>query len=204
MGIYTLSWSDERCVDPSDIRSNESMAREAMLDRVTVPAGQIHPVLCQEGEVDAARRASEAASAYESLLRGQGVALDLVLLGLGEDGHTASLFPGSEALNESERWVVPALGAAVGAVGAAAVGGAVGGVGGGRRRGSRGVSPLAGDADAPCIRPSSKRVLRGERCGQGASSGAGALRRDDRRRSCRLCAAGAAYPAVEWRADLVC
>ncbi len=122
-GSTHVFWSDERCVDPSDIRSNQSMAREAMLDCVTVPAAQVHPVTCGEGTeatsstngaeaVGAPRRVDEAASAYESLLREYGSALDLVLLGLGEDGHTASLFPGSEALNESERWVVPALGTA--------------------------------------------------------------------------------------------
>ena len=116
-------WSDERCVDPEDFRSNELMAREALLDHVRIPEAQVHPMRCPEsidkgregsGESDESggSQAAEAAAAYEKVLRARDSALDLVLLGLGEDGHTASLFPGSEALAEREKWVAPALGAA--------------------------------------------------------------------------------------------
>lgn len=109
-----IFWGDERCVSPDDPRSNESMARAAMLDHVPIPADQVHPMRCpgiggSEAEAsDAAMAADEAAIDYETLLRGQVSALDLVLLGLGKDGHTASLFPGSDALREKERWVAPA------------------------------------------------------------------------------------------------
>jgi 6-phosphogluconolactonase len=97
-------WGDERCVDPSDTRSNERMVREALLDHVSVPSGQVHPLRCT-----LALLAGEAAEEYEGLLRAHGSAMDLVLLGLGEDGHTASLFPGSDALDDHGRWVLPAL-----------------------------------------------------------------------------------------------
>ena len=91
-------FGDERCVPPDDDRSNYRMAREALLDRVTVPP-TVHRV---QGELDP----EAAAAAYEEELDGQ--ALDFVLLGLGSDGHTASLFPNSPALDEQDRWVVAA------------------------------------------------------------------------------------------------
>jgi 6-phosphogluconolactonase len=109
-------WGDERCVDPTDPRSNERMAREALLDHVPVPDVQVHPMCCEAPASDeawtgatAARLARDAADRYETLLRAHGSVMDLVLLGVGEDGHTASLFPGSDALHESERWVLPTL-----------------------------------------------------------------------------------------------
>lgn len=99
-------WSDERCVPPTDPRSNFRMADEAMLARVGVAPGQVHRM---QGELTPAR----AALAYEALVR-ERVAdqvLDLVLLGVGEDGHTASLFPGHPALEERERLVLAVQGA---------------------------------------------------------------------------------------------
>jgi 6-phosphogluconolactonase len=94
-------WGDERCVPPDDPRSNARMAREAWLDHVPIPAGQIHPIDC-------ARDPDAAARDYEAGLRkffaGAAPRLDLVLLGLGDNGHTASLFPGTPVLQEQERW----------------------------------------------------------------------------------------------------
>ncbi len=94
-------WGDERCVPPDDPRSNARMAKEAWLDRVPIPPGQIHPLNCADDPAAAARQ-------YEAKLReffaGQPPRLDLVLLGLGPDGHTASLFPGTPVLEEQERW----------------------------------------------------------------------------------------------------
>jgi 6-phosphogluconolactonase len=98
-------WGDERCVPPDDPRSNYRMAKEALLDRVPIPADQIHRIRGEDAP-------EKAAAAYErelrTLLGSEG--LDFVLLGLGEDGHTASLFPGQAAVHESTRWVaaVPA------------------------------------------------------------------------------------------------
>jgi len=94
-------WGDERCVPLSDPRSNARMAQAAWLDHVPIPGHQIHPMHCGPDPAAAARQ-------YEAQLRkffdGQPPILDLVLLGLGQDGHTASLFPGTPVLKESERW----------------------------------------------------------------------------------------------------
>ena len=100
-------WGDERCVPPDEPESNYRMAREALLDHVPLPPTNIHRI---RGEDEP----SEAAAAYEELLgdffeRGETEAMtsfDLVLLGMGADGHTASLFPGSAAAQEARRWVV--------------------------------------------------------------------------------------------------
>jgi 6-phosphogluconolactonase len=101
-----LFWGDERFVPPDDLESNYRMARESLLDRVPLPASNIHPMPTQSLSPDAAARD------YERTLRAEAgshwPAFDLLLLGLGEDGHTASLFPGSPALNETTRWVVAA------------------------------------------------------------------------------------------------
>jgi 6-phosphogluconolactonase len=98
-------WGDERHVPPDDPDSNFRMAREAMLDAVPVPAGNIHRVPAEEPD------AGRAAAAYESTLREfftpePWPVFDLIQLGLGKEGHTASLFPGGDALRERERWVV--------------------------------------------------------------------------------------------------
>src|SRR5258705_9479882 len=99
-------WGDERCVPPDHIESNYRMARETLLDRVPVPAPNVHRI---HGEDDPAK----AAEAYEATLRAllhtpAGSRIDLVVLGLGEDGHTASLFPGSTSVHEQTRWVIAA------------------------------------------------------------------------------------------------
>src|SRR5258705_8528378 len=93
-------WGDERCVPPDHIESNYRMARETLLDRVPVPAANVHRI---HGEDDPAT----AAGVYEATLRTL-LRIDLVLLGLGEDGHTASLFPGGAAVPERTRWVMAA------------------------------------------------------------------------------------------------
>jgi 6-phosphogluconolactonase len=91
-------WSDERCVPPDDERSNFRLAKEALLDRLA-EAPAVHRI---EGELGGERAAAE----YERELAGR--VGGLVLLGLGPDGHTASLFPNAPALEERERLVVAA------------------------------------------------------------------------------------------------
>jgi 6-phosphogluconolactonase len=95
-------WGDERCVPASDLRSNWRMARETLLDHVPISPGHIYPILCSQSPESAARE-------YEAKLRsyfaGGPARFDLVLLGLGENGHTASLFPGTPVLKERIRWV---------------------------------------------------------------------------------------------------
>jgi 6-phosphogluconolactonase len=100
-----LFWVDERCVPPMDAESNYRMTNEAMLSKVPLPAAHVHRMW---GELEP----EVAASRYEALLRtefrlegAQMPAFDLVLLGMGDDGHTASLFPHTEALDELGRLV---------------------------------------------------------------------------------------------------
>jgi len=96
--LVRVLWSDERCVPPDDAASNYRMAREALLDHVPVPAAHVHRIRGEDVP-------SLAAQAYERTLRTvlRGARIDLVLLGLGADGHTASLFP--DAVADGEAWV---------------------------------------------------------------------------------------------------
>jgi 6-phosphogluconolactonase len=100
-------WGDERHVPPDHPESNFRMAREAMLDAVPVPAENVHRIAAEEPDAErAARLYEEELRSFFALSRGEWPRFDLVLLGLGADGHTASLFPGSAALHERERLVV--------------------------------------------------------------------------------------------------
>ena len=106
-----LFWGDERAVPADDPTSNYRMTREVLLDRVPVPEANVHRI---RGEDVPAK----AAAAYERDLRrtfatpegppsrAPGRRFDLVLLGMGDNGHTASLFPGLAAVRERERWVL--------------------------------------------------------------------------------------------------
>ena len=93
-----IYFGDERCLPCGDARRNDSMVRETLLEHVTIPPANVHAIPAEFG-------AREAAARYASLL-GNVVPLDLMLLGMGEDGHTASLFPDNQAI-ESAAAAVP-------------------------------------------------------------------------------------------------
>lgn len=100
-------WGDERHVPPDHPDSNYRMAHETMLSKVPIPPANVHPIKSEYAE------ASRAADEYERLLgkffslaAGQFPRFDLLLLGMGPDGHTASLFPGTAALHEQTRLAV--------------------------------------------------------------------------------------------------
>ena len=99
-----LFFGDERCVPPDHPQSNYAMVYDTLISHVPIPAKNVHRII---GEGDPA----ESAKLYENHLRTFFAGLtwprfDFVLLGMGADGHTASLFPGSDALNEKSKWVV--------------------------------------------------------------------------------------------------
>jgi len=101
-----LFWGDERYVPADSPLSNYRMTREALIGRVPIPAANVHPM---RGP-DAFSSQEAAAEAYEAELRkffgSAAPAFDVQLLGLGVEGHVASLFPGSPALAEKQRWVM--------------------------------------------------------------------------------------------------
>ena len=105
-GRIHVAWGDERCVPPNDAQSNYRMAREALLAHVPIPAGNIHRMPAENPDHEAA--ANDYAATLRSLFglgEGEMPRFDLIHLGLGTEGHTASLFPGSPALRERERLV---------------------------------------------------------------------------------------------------
>ncbi|HUP89658.1 MAG TPA: 6-phosphogluconolactonase [Longimicrobiales bacterium] len=97
--LIQVFWGDERCVGPEDPQSNDGMAQRTLLSRVPIPQENIHRI---RGELDPATAAAE----YEKVVRDVvSESFDLIILGMGSDGHIASLFPNSPLLQEKARWV---------------------------------------------------------------------------------------------------
>ncbi|EGO63945.1 6-phosphogluconolactonase [Acetonema longum] len=109
-----IFWGDERFVPPNHDDSNYRMAHQTLLSRVKIPSGQVYPVPTETATPE------QAADAYEARIKTVMTQLDspglkwpvfdFILLGVGADGHTASLFPGDPSLNETRRWVCGARG----------------------------------------------------------------------------------------------
>jgi len=98
-GKVELWWIDDRCVPPADGRSNYRIVRESLLDGLARPPAEVHRI---RGELSP----DEAADEYDAAL--EGVVLDLAVMGIGPDGHTASLFPNAPELDETQRRAVAA------------------------------------------------------------------------------------------------
>jgi 6-phosphogluconolactonase len=100
-------WGDERCVPPESLESNARSVRETLLNHVPVPVNHIHRI---RGEIDPEQAAEEYDKTLREFFRNRMQSgkprFDLVLLGMGVDGHTASLFPGAPSLHEEKKWVV--------------------------------------------------------------------------------------------------
>ncbi|NIO09332.1 MAG: 6-phosphogluconolactonase [Deltaproteobacteria bacterium] len=101
-------WGDERTVPPDHQDSNFHMANEALLQKITLRPEQIHRMKAESEDPDASARdyQREIAKVFEIPERGRPPSFDLVLLGLGPDAHTASLFPHTSGIMERESWVV--------------------------------------------------------------------------------------------------
>jgi ribulose-phosphate 3-epimerase len=107
-----IFWGDERAVPPDHADSNFGVARATLLDRVPVPPTRIHRLPAEAPDLETAARdhQAEIARVLGVPASGPPPALDLVLLGLGDDGHTLSLFPGAAMTGHADRWIVPADG----------------------------------------------------------------------------------------------
>ena len=105
-----ISFGDERCVPPDHADSNYRMAHEALLSQVPIPSEQVFRIRGETNPDEAAAECAARLSAMAAQLNEPVYRHDLLLLGLGEDGHTASLFPGSPALDEQERLLLPTIG----------------------------------------------------------------------------------------------
>lgn len=98
-----IFWGDERCVPPNDADSNFRMARETLLEHVPIPDTHVFRF---KSELPPPEAAQEYEDDLRTFFNNELPRIDLILLGMGDDGHTASLFPHTEALHETKRWVI--------------------------------------------------------------------------------------------------
>jgi 6-phosphogluconolactonase len=101
-----LFWGDERSVPPASSESNYRLVKDSLFARVDIPEKNIHRIMTEKAPREAALEYEQVIERFFSLTEDQFPAFDLVLLGLGEDGHTASLFPSNPVVNERSRLVV--------------------------------------------------------------------------------------------------
>jgi 6-phosphogluconolactonase len=98
-------WGDERCVPPESLESNYRMASEALLGHITIPPQNVHRIRAEQSPSSAAEDYEKEIRRTFELVDVPLPRFDIILLGLGDDGHTASLFPGTSALNERRKLV---------------------------------------------------------------------------------------------------
>ncbi len=104
--LVDIFWSDERCVPPSDSESNYLMAQQVLLSKIPIPANQVHRMPADQTDRDAASYAYTLE--MQQTIGSESVpSFDLIQLGMGPEGHTASLFPGQPSLHEQQRLVMP-------------------------------------------------------------------------------------------------
>jgi 6-phosphogluconolactonase len=102
-----LFWGDERCVSPDHPDSNYFHARQLLLSQVAIPETNVHRIHAELPVDQAADQYEKTLKEFFSPQATTQQAFDLLFLGMGEDGHTASLFPGTPAVHEAQHWVVP-------------------------------------------------------------------------------------------------
>ena len=100
-------WGDERCVPPTDAASNYAMTLRTLLSKLTLKPSQVHRIQGEQSPDQAARAYENELRSHFGIGEGELPRFDVMLLGLGDNSHTASLFPGSVAIHESERLAVP-------------------------------------------------------------------------------------------------
>ncbi|CAG1065937.1 6-phosphogluconolactonase [uncultured bacterium] len=106
-GLAHFFWGDERCVPPDSPESNFNAANQSLLSKIEIPPENIHRIKGELPPMAAAKSAEDELVSFFHLGAGVPPPFDLVLLGLGSDGHTLSLFPGTQGLEEKERLVIP-------------------------------------------------------------------------------------------------
>jgi 6-phosphogluconolactonase len=105
-----IFWVDERCVPVDDPASNYGLAQKDFLERISIPLGQIHPMPGGFAPEEGAKKYQEEMERVFQIQEEDSPVFDLIFLGMGKDGHTASLFPGAKSPRAPDRWVIAVKG----------------------------------------------------------------------------------------------